>query len=176
MSRAKEKGNYFEETISKKIRKHYSLEIRDVHRAQNSGVFSTEYGDVYFRKHKIIIECKNQNVVDASKLFPYLTKEVYDFYKQVHKDFISYVEKYPDEFPLELLAITNSSRRLPHYCIIEFNHFNKIISKNIIDSKILTDKSASVIFTKYKNQNDMKFIVFIFDELLPYLDISKLEY
>jgi len=176
MAKAKEKGNYFEEVVAKKIRQKFLLETRDVHRAQNSGVFSTEFGDIYFRKHKIIIECKNQNVVDVSKLFPYLTKEIYDFYKQVHKDYQDYIKKYPDEKPLELLVITNSSRRLPHYCIIEFQHFQEMVKQKIIDSNILLDKKASTIFTKYKNNENLKFIVFLFDDVLNYININELEF
>jgi len=170
----KEKGKYLEEYVAKKFQEQFNLDKRDVHRAQASGVFTTEYGDIYFRKHAIIIECKNQQDVQVQRLFPKITKVIYKYFDQLLKDHNKFKTNYPDNNNLAFLVLTNTSNRLPRYVVIEERHLIDSINNKIIDSKILTD-NISLIKTKAEHK-DVNFFVFILDDFIKYINIKNLEY
>jgi len=168
----KEKGKYLEEYVATKFKKEFNLDTRDVHRAQASGVFTTEYGDIYFRKHAVIIECKNQQDVQTQRLFPELSKTIFNFYKQLEKDVQKFKNKYPDQKVLYFLVATNTSNRLPRYVIVDKQSFKEFIQNDIIDKKLL-DSNISYISTKYINKI---FLVFILDDFIKYINLEILEY
>ena len=170
----KEKGKYLEEYIAKKFQQHFNLTNRDVHRAQASGVFSTEYGDIYFRKHAIIIECKNQQDVQLQRIFPKVSKTLYKFYSQLLKDHNKFKNDYKGINNLAFLVLTNTSNRLPRYVMIEENHLIESINNNILDKKILND-NISLIKTKAEDKN-VYFFVFIFDDFIKYINLNSLEF
>jgi len=170
----KEKGKYLEEYVANKFKKEFNLDSRDVHRAQASGVFNTEYGDLYFRKHSIIIECKNQNDVQLQRIFPKLTKVIFKFYTQMEKDHDKFKKAYPEINNLAFLVLTNTSNRLPRYVVIEEQHFIDSIHKNLIHSSILRDK-IPLIKTKAEEKN-IYFFVFILDDFISYINMDNLEF
>jgi len=114
-NRNKNKGKYLENVVAKMIQETWNLSNHEVHRNQTSGIFQTEYGDIYFKDLDIIIECKNQESWDMKHVF-YWSKPITDFWSQLYKD----VEKFKSEFnkePLYFLVIGKS--RYPKFAIFD---------------------------------------------------------
>jgi len=105
-SKAKRKGKYLEELVAKLFQEHCNLTKFDVHRNQTSGVFQTEFGDVYFKDKDIIIECKNQESWDYRHVLTW-KKPITDWWNQLLKDVNKFRETMKKE-PLYFLVIGKS--------------------------------------------------------------------
>jgi len=128
-SKAKRKGKYLEDLVAKVIQEKWDLTKFDVHRNQTSGVFQTEFGDIYFKDIDFIIECKNQESWDMKHLF-YWNKPITDWWKQLINDVCKFIQIKGYE-PLYSLVVGRS--RYPKFMIFEI--------QNLLDTPVLKDFS-----------------------------------
>ena len=120
----KMKGQYLENKVADTFKQIHNLNKDDVHRAQNSGNFVSEYGDVFFRDYNIIVECKNQQVVTFKSLFPKLSKEIEKFIQQLNDEERKFLEN-QGELALRylmFLVVSDSSKRFGPFVIADKNN------------------------------------------------------
>nr|WP_321501404.1 hypothetical protein [uncultured Dethiosulfovibrio sp.] len=104
------RGNYFETKVVKILQGHFGLTDHECHRAQSSGNFRTEYGDIYFKdqeRHPLIVECKYRKEISLDWFFPDFNSDVLSWVDQTRES----EKKFKANFPsLKFLSILIASR------------------------------------------------------------------
>jgi len=120
-SKAKNKGKYLESLVARMIQESWGLEDHEVHRNQTSGIFHTEYGDIFFKYLNIIIECKNQESWDLKHVLTW-SKPITDWWQQLMKD----VERFKQRFETEpLYALVIGRSHYPKFIIFDIKNMQK---------------------------------------------------
>jgi len=147
MSRAKAKGKYLETLVAKLIREEWGLSEFEVHRNQTSGVFSTEFGDIYFKDLDIIIECKNQESWDLKHIL-FWQKPITDWWQQLLKDVNLFIQK-KQRKPIYFLVVGKS--HYPKFAIFDKQSLTSQVLKqsvkisqilNMLDSYIVIENTS----------------------------------
>ena len=139
----KNKGKYLENIVSKAIQEAWNLNEFEVHRNQTSGIFQTEFGDIYFKDLDIIIECKNQESWDFKHIL-FWSKPITDFWNQLIKDVEKFRKKLQKE-PLYFLVVGKS--RYPKFAIFDIVnlHENQVLTNFNLDLFVNHINSYTII-------------------------------
>jgi hypothetical protein len=128
-NKRKQKGKYLENLVSKLIQEHWNLSDIEVHRNQTSGIFQTEFGDIYFKDLDIVIECKNQESWDYKHILTW-SKPITDWWNQLLKDVEGFQKKL-NRTPLYFLVV--GKNRYPKFAIFDIVNLYEAISNFNLD-------------------------------------------
>lgn len=146
----KTRGKYFEETISEKLRNYFGYSKLDIHRNQNSGNFSTEFGDIQL-PFDCIVECKYQKSWDYIHLLKG-NATIDNWLSQLDESYNKYKIVYKRE-PIKLLIISK-----PYEKIIAFININPSKYTDIYlvykDMFVLTFEKALEVLRGELSKND----------------------
>ncbi len=125
-SKNKIRGNYFEAKIAKTFQNHFGLTDHECHRAQASGNFRTEYGDIYFKnqeRHPLIVECKYRKEISLDWFFPDFNPDVLSWVDQAKESEKKFKAKFPSLSFLSILIAARPNQR-DGYVMILNNSLN----------------------------------------------------
>ena len=108
------RGNYFETKVVKILQGHFGLTDHECHRAQSSGNFRTEYGDIYFKnqeKHPLIVECKYRKEISLDWFFPDFNPEVLSWVDQTRESEKKFKANFPSLSFLSILIAARPNQR-----------------------------------------------------------------
>lgn len=143
----KDRGKYFENQISEKIRLFLNIKKKDLHRNFESGNAKIEYGDIYL-PFNCVIECKYHKSWTFNTLMKE-NKQIKDWIQQLDDAVAKYI-KDNDLIPLKSLIISKPYENI--YVFLDYEFLNNL----------------NLLPKFYIKHNDL--IVVLFDQ---YLDILK---
>lgn len=148
------RGNYFETKIVKALQSHFNLTKHDCHRAQASGNFQTEYGDIYFKDPKaypLIVECKYRKEISLDWFFPDFNSEVLSWIAQIKESEKKFISDFPSLNFLSILIAARPNQR-DWYIMILTNSLNipTPAKKIVVDGYEITTLSNLLEFLPKK--------------------------
>ncbi|MDD4837187.1 MAG: hypothetical protein PHU72_08815 [Dethiosulfovibrio sp.] len=108
------RGNYFETKVVKILQGHFGLNDHECHRAQSSGNFRTEYGDIYFKdqeRHPLIVECKYRKEISLDWFFPDFNSDVLSWVDQTRESEKKFKANFPSLSFLSILIAARPNQR-----------------------------------------------------------------
>ncbi|SMG46527.1 putative PDDEXK endonuclease [Dethiosulfovibrio salsuginis] len=139
------RGNYFETKVVKILQGHFGLNDHECHRAQSSGNFRTEYGDIYFKdqeRHPLIVECKYRKEISLDWFFPDFNPEVLSWVDQTRESEKKFKANFPSLSFLSILIAARPNQR-DWYVVILNNSLNMPVpaKKFVVDGYEITTMS-----------------------------------